>query len=78
MGSHTLKLGRPLTPLISQVIPQGYVFVAASASGSFDSRYAEFGLVKFEHLQGRTWGWGRQDVMARIMVIDVVNEYEHG
>lgn len=44
-----------LTATKSQIIPQGYVFVAATHPRSFDSRYQEFGLVKQEHLLGQVW-----------------------
>ena len=55
LKTHTHQ-GEPLTPLDSQVIPEGYVFVMASHPRSFDSRYKEFGLVKEESILGKTWG----------------------
>ena len=58
LRTHT-RCGQPLTPLKAQFIPQGYVFVSADHPHSFDSRYAEFGLVKRKHIQGKTWGWGQ-------------------
>ena len=58
LRTHT-RGGQPLTPLKAQVIPSGYVFVSADHPHSFDSRYAEFGLVKLEHIQGKTWGIGK-------------------
>lgn len=42
----TTRDGKPLHPLKSMTIPQGYVFVSADNFQSFDSRYEEFGLVK--------------------------------
>lgn len=56
--THT-RSGQPLTSLKASIIPPGYVFVSADHPHSFDSRYAEFGLVKLEHIQGTTWGWGQ-------------------
>ena len=47
------KDGRELTPIAPQVIPDGYVFLYAPHNESFDSRYAELGLVKKSALQGR-------------------------
>ncbi len=49
--------GRKLTPLQAKTIPQGYVFVAATAPDSFDSRYEEFGLVKIERITGRSFAY---------------------
>jgi conjugal transfer pilin signal peptidase TrbI len=49
LGSH----GQPLTPIAAQVIPQGFVFLGASHPKSFDSRYAEMGLIHTRALQGR-------------------------
>lgn len=52
------KEGKPLTPLTTILIPQGYVFVAGDHSRSFDSRYEEFGLVPMENIKGRViWWW---------------------
>lgn len=53
---HQTQEGRPLTPLASQVIPEGKIFVMASHPSSFDSRVQEFGLVSTQHLLGKTWG----------------------
>lgn len=47
------KTGRILTPLKEQVIPENYVFLYAPHDDSFDSRYAELGLVHKNALQGR-------------------------
>ena len=46
------KDGKPLYPLESTTIPEGYVFVSADHPHSFDSRYQEFGLVS----QSKIWG----------------------
>lgn len=52
------KEGKPLTPLTTVLIPQGYVFVAGDPPRSFDSRYEEFGLVHMENIKGRAlWWW---------------------
>lgn len=47
------KDGRPLTPIKPGVIPAGKVFVVGDHERSFDSRYAELGLVPETVLQGR-------------------------
>lgn len=39
------RMGDPLTPVELTVVPENYVFVAGDHIDSFDSRYAEFGLV---------------------------------
>lgn len=58
----TLKVGKPkksakdgrlLTPIAPGVIPQGKVFVVGDHERSFDSRYAELGLIPETALQGR-------------------------
>lgn len=48
--------GKPLSPLKAKQVPEGYVFVSADHSRSFDSRYEEFGLVKQTCLWGRCFG----------------------
>lgn len=50
--SHT-DSGKELTPISAQVIPEGYVFLYAPHSESFDSRYQEVGLVPVNQLQGK-------------------------
>lgn len=45
--------GRPLTPIESQTIPEGRVFLYGPHSRSFDSRYQELGLVRSSDLQGK-------------------------
>lgn len=54
VGTHKSKSrdNRDLTPIQSQVIPEGYVFLHAPHSSSFDSRYEELGLVSVNSLQG--------------------------
>jgi conjugal transfer pilin signal peptidase TrbI len=42
-----------LTPIKSQVIPHGQVFLYAPHPKSFDSRYEEVGLVKLSDLEGK-------------------------
>ena len=39
------RTGEPLTPIQLQTIPDNHVFVAGEHIDSYDSRYAEFGLV---------------------------------
>lgn len=51
--THNSK-GKPLHVFPSKRIPAGYVFVAGDDPRSFDSRYEEFGLVKIEHIAGRS------------------------
>lgn len=46
--------GQPLYAIAFHRIPAGYVFVAGDDPRSFDSRYEEFGLVKVEHIVGRS------------------------
>lgn len=41
----TTREGKPLTRIAPGKIPEGYVFVASPHERSFDSRYAEVGLV---------------------------------
>ena len=45
--------GMSISPIKETVIPEGYVFVHATHPLSFDSRYAEFGLVAKEQLKER-------------------------
>jgi conjugal transfer pilin signal peptidase TrbI len=50
--------GKSLTPIAPHTIPEDYLFVAGDNPQSFDSRYAEFGLVPKEKIWGRgifTW-----------------------
>jgi conjugal transfer pilin signal peptidase TrbI len=47
--------GSHLTPIQESIIPIGYVFVYAPHSESFDSRYADFGLVNIQHLKEVLW-----------------------
>lgn len=47
--------GKPLTPLDTNIIPEGYLFVAGDNPQSFDSRYEQFGLVPLEKIWGRAW-----------------------
>ena len=52
------KEGHSLTPTQTQVVPEGFVFVAGDHPRSIDSRYEEFGLVPFEKIWGKalfTW-----------------------
>ena len=54
----TTREGKPLTPLSTESVPPGYVFVIGDNPRSFDSRYEEFGLVAREKIFGRgifTW-----------------------
>jgi len=45
--------GKKLTPIAAQIIPKGFVFLAATHPKSFDSRYEEMGLISRRALQGR-------------------------
>ncbi len=47
--------GRALHPIAAQIIPNGYVFLAATHPQSFDSRYQELGLVATDQLKGRVF-----------------------
>lgn len=47
--------GRKLTPIATQVIPEGKVFLYAPHGRSFDSRYEELGLVPVDVLQGTAY-----------------------
>lgn len=47
------KDGRKLTPITAGFIPKGKVFVLGEHERSFDSRYAELGLVSLSKLNGR-------------------------
>ncbi|CAF24155.1 conjugative transfer signal peptidase TraF [Candidatus Protochlamydia amoebophila] len=49
----TSPSGLALSPLPEGIIPQGFFFVHATHPQSFDSRYAEFGLVSKEQLKER-------------------------
>ncbi len=44
---------QPLTPVKSQTIPAGWIFVYATHVDSFDSRYLEFGLVNINKIIGK-------------------------
>lgn len=48
--------GRTLTPLEPGVIPKDFVFLKGDHERSFDSRYAELGLIHVKNLQGRVIG----------------------
>jgi conjugal transfer pilin signal peptidase TrbI len=47
--------GKPYHPIEPQEIPEGYVYVHATHPDSFDSRYAEFGLIKVTDLEEELW-----------------------
>jgi conjugal transfer pilin signal peptidase TrbI len=55
IGKHkkSAKDGRQLNPIKPGVIPAGKVFVVGNHERSFDSRYAELGLIPETALQGR-------------------------
>lgn len=44
--------GKKLHPIKAQIIPKNLVFLAGEHLRSFDSRYAEFGLVPINKLEG--------------------------
>lgn len=45
--------GRPLEAIQDIVIPEGYVFMLGTHRDSYDSRYAEIGLIPLERVIGR-------------------------
>lgn len=47
--------GRPLEVIAPQTIPEGLVFVAGTHRDSYDSRYAEIGLIPVESVVGRAY-----------------------
>ena len=47
--------GKEYTAIESQIIPPGYIYVFSPHPNSFDSRYAEFGLVKIADLTEALW-----------------------
>jgi conjugal transfer pilin signal peptidase TrbI len=49
------KSGKQYMPIQAGVIPEGFYFVHATHPESFDSRYAEFGLVQLEQLEALLW-----------------------
>lgn len=42
-------------PIGENVVPEGHVFVCASHPESFDSRYAEFGLLELDQIEEQVW-----------------------
>lgn len=47
------KSKRILSPISSQLIPKGYVFLYSNHESSFDSRYQELGLIPVSALEGK-------------------------
>ena len=47
--------GKSYSPIQSGTIPEGYVYVCGSHPDSFDSRYAEFGLIRVENIREKLW-----------------------
>tara|TARA_R110000744_G_scaffold91550_3_gene177575 strand:- start:6538 stop:7047 length:510 start_codon:yes stop_codon:yes gene_type:complete len=47
--------GRALEAIDDQVIPAGYVFMMGTHRDSYDSRYAEIGLIRVERIVGRAF-----------------------
>lgn len=47
--------GMSLSPIQEGKIPAAHVYVYGSHPSSFDSRYAEFGLIHISQLKGRLW-----------------------
>lgn len=43
----------PLQPILDKIVREGYVFVRGINERSFDSRYAEFGLVPIDNIQDK-------------------------
>ena len=49
------RSGYPIEPINEGVISEGYVFVYAPHPDSYDSRYAEFGLISVSQLKEKLW-----------------------
>jgi conjugal transfer pilin signal peptidase TrbI len=49
------RSGKPLTSIQPCVIPEGYVYVWAPHSESFDSRYQDMGLIHVSRIKERLW-----------------------
>lgn len=49
------RSGKPLTPIQSCTIPDGYVYVWAPHPESFDSRYQDIGLIHVSRMKERLW-----------------------
>lgn len=49
------RSGKPLTPIQPCIIPEGYVYVWAPHSESFDSRYQDMGLIHISRVKERLW-----------------------
>lgn len=49
------RSGKPLTPIQPCMIPEGYVYVWAPHSESFDSRYQDMGLIHISRVKERLW-----------------------
>lgn len=47
--------GKSLSPISDGIIPEGFIYVHATHPESFDSRYAEFGLVALDQLKEKLW-----------------------
>lgn len=45
--------GSPLSPTTAGIVPPGYVFIAGTHTGSFDSRYSVVGLQPVSAIHGR-------------------------
>lgn len=49
------RSGKPLTPIEPGLIPDDYVYVWAPHPESFDSRYADIGLIHLSRIKERLW-----------------------
>ncbi|MDP3334463.1 MAG: S26 family signal peptidase [Alphaproteobacteria bacterium] len=49
------RSGKPLTPIEHGLIPDDYVYVWAPHPESFDSRYADIGLIHLSRIKERLW-----------------------
>lgn len=49
------RSGKPLTPIQPCIIPDGYIYVWAPHPESFDSRYADIGLIHISRIKERLW-----------------------
>lgn len=51
----TSSSGKSYTPVLEQVIEDGYVYLYAPHEESFDSRYQEFGLIEISRIKESIW-----------------------
>ena len=54
------ELGRSLEPITGGIVPEGKIFVYTRHKDSYDSRYAEIGLIDKKQIIGKAWGFGHK------------------